>query len=131
MSLLSRFKRLFRPTKREPGWNWDIKPQDQPVSVAAPSITSAMVPSLSDVVVSKNRPLAVSEPQDVAQAAQTAQLSDIPAGKVVLGFVDGSHYVVQEIDPRLGPFVAEFVKAADRMMRPARWRKLFGPKVGL
>jgi hypothetical protein len=48
-------------------------------------------------------------------------------GRVVLGFKDGSELVLQDTNPLVG----EFVRAADRMMRPAGWRKLFGPKVGL
>lgn len=40
--------------------------------------------------------------------------------KVVLGFQDGTEFLIPDSDP----VVKEFVRAADRMMRPARWKRL-------
>jgi hypothetical protein len=39
---------------------------------------------------------------------------------VILGFQDGTEVPIPDTDP----VVKEFVKAADRMMRPARWKRL-------
>jgi hypothetical protein len=43
-------------------------------------------------------------------------------GKVVLTFGDGSREELREEDPITG----EFVRTADRMMRPGKWKRLFG-----
>jgi hypothetical protein len=45
-------------------------------------------------------------------------------GKVVLTFVDGSREELRAGDPITG----EFVRAADRMMRPGKWKRLLGQK---
>lgn len=51
----------------------------------------------------------------------------LPKGKVVIGFGDESMIALEDDDP----LTAEFVRVADRMMRPARWRSLIAPRVGI
>jgi len=52
---------------------------------------------------------------------------DAPKGKVVLSYADGTEFVLDATHVLLN----DFIRAADRMMRPSGWGRRFAQKVGL
>lgn len=96
-------RRLFK-RERPAQWNWNVEGSQfsKDQSLFAPRVT---LPQISEPVAPRDR----------------------PDGKVVLGFRDGTQVALDESHP----LVKDFINAADRMTRPARWKKLFGTKVGL
>ena len=104
----------------------DLAPVSSPArpAVVVQSQGQIYFPSLGDQV-EDEAPTA--HPAPTNPVGDSSPTGFLPKGKVVIGFADESMIALEDDDP----LTAEFVRAADRMMRPARWRRLITPRVGI